>query len=109
MKSEVIPRNLNEPDLFDIGLGLKIKFSDLPLLAMGAIIGNKTSHLVTKLITMDNINTGKLVIYVGVSVGTLIGFILSKIKIEDQSLIEVLGNYIIFVNRKIIYRGDRLD
>lgn len=109
MKSEIIPRNLNEPDLFDIGLGLKIKFSDLPLLIGNGIMGNKASCLITKIVKIENISTNKLIIYIGIGVGVFIGFILSKIKIEDQSLMEIISNIFIFNSRKIMYRGDKGD
>ena len=113
MKNEIIPRNLNQPDTFSLGMGLKIKFLDLPILLSGSGLGYYVGN---KIIDFKNRNRivccelclnqpkEKLVYYIIIGTFTIVFFLLTKIKRENQGLLELLQNFIIFSGRNIIYR-----
>lgn len=113
MKSEIIPRNLNKPDTFDLGMGLKLKLSDLPLLLVGGQLGNKLGKAIITILDKSRIvccelsnyaSHDKLILYIAIGMGVVIAFIVSKIKIENQSVIELTYNSIIYNGRKIMYK-----
>lgn len=115
MKNEIIPRNLNEPDMFTLGMGLKIRFLDLPVLffgsGFGSFVGNKILDLYNKnkvICCGLSINQPKekLVYYITIGCFTIVFFILTKIKIENQHITELFKDCVIFYGRKIIYRKE---
>lgn len=113
MQSEVIPRNLNKPDMFELGMGLKLKLSDLPILFLGGELGNKISKGIIHILDNKRVvccelcnyaSHDKLILYVLIGAGIVIAFIVSKIKIENQGIIELLMNSMIFNGRKAVYK-----
>ena len=115
MKNEIIPRNLNEPDTFTLGMGLKIRFLDLPLLfsgsGLGCLIGNTILDFYNrnKVICCElaiNEPKEKLVYYIIIGGFTIVFFILTRVKIENQHLTDLFKDFIIFSGRKLIYRKE---
>lgn len=92
-----IPRNLTNDDEIKLGLGIKLKMLDLPIIGTGGLI----SYLV-------NSGGGNPIIMV-VSSGIIVGcsYLITKIKHEGQQSNELVANGMIYLIHQAYYKKKR--
>ncbi|MFW6015061.1 MAG: hypothetical protein ACOCRK_01335 [bacterium] len=93
-----IPRNLDDPKIVKVGMGIKLRFIDLPILGGSTFL----SYYLTS--NMNNL-TIKIVLYMLIIGGS---YFLSKFPlVEDQQLPETISNSIIYTKHQLEYSQRR--
>lgn len=98
-QDKLIPRNLNTPEIMEIGPGLKFKILDLPILCGSGTLGYFMAAGVAAMPLKS--------VIIGLCVGA--GYLATKIKFEGQSSWELLGNFALYESRKIMYNNMKGD